>query len=327
MLCAGSGSACAEKPPRPRAGSAPKVTGPTDEPVKGLSEFLIEGANGVGAAEVDAFLESVIGSRTTKALRSNEWATRVNGLESFAILLQPEAPVSSGERSALFKAGVAIVARLIQDKVVPVFLPALATVKALYSPPTLGAQLGKLPALAVPIFTPHIVIRASSSNLRAREEAAATLRHLARAVDPTAVCPSALRPLTHSKSAQGLVGRLQLLHALIEEYGVGSRSGLASSDVLGFVAPLVENAAQQVREAALAVVTLMRPGLTDEALKRNHPALAAKLFLTAKPAVEPLGISGRRLPPLQLAPIEGGAEVKLVPPLARRRTPWALCWA
>merc|ERR1740130_1133362 len=298
-----------DEKPAPAAQNAVSTTG-VRSLTKAVSEFVVEG-DGVSSKDVDSYLESVLGSRITKALRASEWASRVSGLEALGALLAntSDEPHTAAERTAQFKAGISIVARLLQDKVVPVFLPALATVRALYSAHILQVVPADLPAKAVPIFATQIVMRASSSNVRAREEASGALRYLARAVDPTAVCPVALRPPANNKGAPGLVSRLELLHALVEEHGIGSRSGLGSDAVLHFVAPLAENAAQQVREAALAVVALMRPELTDAMLKLQHPALAAKLLPPDKrPGSEPLGISGRRLPPLRIAPAAAGSD-------------------
>ena len=199
-----------------------------------IGDFILEGANGAqpNAGAVDAYLDDIIGSKIVKELRGTEWAGRVQGLEALQNLVKRQAAegaVATGEteaegepsRAALFRACVTVLSRALQDKVVPVYLPALALLAEIYSPPFLS-PLGPdstLPRSAVALFAEKLVFRAGSSNVRAQQESSGALLSLARcdAVGCAPIGPAALRPLSNSKSAHASVGRLELLRTLVSE--------------------------------------------------------------------------------------------------------------
>lgn len=119
-----------------------------------LGDFIIENPGGQpDAAAIDEYLAGALGNgRIVKELRTSEWAARVAGLEALtqqvkrcaAEMLpekatgQEEEGEAADERAALFRACVTVLARALTDKVVPVFLPALALLAEVYSPPFLG---------------------------------------------------------------------------------------------------------------------------------------------------------------------------------------------
>ena len=116
------------------------------KPDETLSEFLVEGVSGVSAADADAYCADVFGPALVKELRAPEWATRVRGLEAVQALINSRlgcecvglAAAGRAEQLSLFKAGVTVLARLVQDKVVPVYLPALQLLDQLFAPSTTG---------------------------------------------------------------------------------------------------------------------------------------------------------------------------------------------
>ena len=118
------------------------------------------------------------------------------------------------------------------------------------------ATAGRLPRAALPHFAGQLVMRAGSSNARAKEESASGLLSLAAsaAVGAAAIGPFALRPLANSKSAHAAVGRLELLRTLVAEYGVGETSGLEIHELLAFSLPLCESASDKSRDAAMGLV-------------------------------------------------------------------------
>lgn len=310
-------------------------------PNAGLGDFIVEvlGSDGQpNAASVDAYLEDVIGPKITKELRGSEWAGRVSGLEALQGLVRRTAaegayasPTGGSEdtavdgepsRQALFRACVTVLARALQDKVVPVYLPALTLLAEIYSPPflqPLGAE-SQLPRSAVSLFAEKLVFRAGSSNVRAQQESAGALLQLARcdAVGPSAIGPAALKPLSNSKSAHAAVGRLELLRTLVTEFGVGKAVGLELRDVLSFALLYVEGAGQvkdadKSRDAAVALVLDLRAQnnavhfdrIVESLRPSALPILKARL---APPAPDALAVSGRKLAPL--APIGGAGGLR-----------------
>lgn len=190
---------------------------PSDGLGGALGDFIIEGPGGPTAEQVDAYLTDVLGPKVVKSLRASEWSERVTGLEQLTKLVQedgsaaapstPRPTGSDGEplgesaaRAALFRAIISVLARALQDKVVPVFLPAISLLTSVYCDEFLK-PLGKdstLPRNALPTFAGQLVSRAGSSNQRAREESSAALLHLARCatVGAAAIGPWALKPLS-----------------------------------------------------------------------------------------------------------------------------------
>lgn len=322
--------------------SAPPKNAPKGQAMavanEAISDFIIEGVNGTAPhpAEIDAYLTDVIGPRVVKDLRcagGAEWASRVKGLEALQQLVRRRAsdaaaatpPVATGgqgpdgedseqvaERSALFRACVTVLARVLQDKVVPVFLPALSLLAELYSPPFLGPiACGPLPKAAIAHFAHQLVFRSGSSNTRAREEAASAILSLARcdAVGAAVLAPWTLRPLSNSKSAHAAVGRLELLRAMVAEFGLGDgagATGLKLADVLAFALPLCESASDKSRDAAVGLVIDVRstdPRRADDLVEQLRPSVQAALRTRLAPPSPKamsgaLSVSGRRLPPL-----------------------------
>ena len=301
---------------------------PSAEP---LSDFIIEASAADGNKEgggnenmpdaeaVDAYLDAVVGSRIVKDLRASEWATRVGAIEALQQLVKRRATEDAvatgsgeqadgvGERSSLFRACVTVLARVLQDKVVPVYLPALALLAEVFSPPFLEPiKSTNLPKAAIPYFAGQLVFRAGSSNQRASSESSAALLSLARtdAVGCAAVGPHALGRLSNSKSAHAATGRLDLLKSLVSEFGVGVGVGLELREVLAFTLPLCEHASEKTRDTAMGVVLDVRaihPVQTDRMLDELRPSAAALVKARLSTPVTSLQVSGRRLPPL--API------------------------
>lgn len=312
-----------------------------------LGEFIIENIGSDGqpnAASVDAYLDDVIGPKIVKELRGTEWAGRVQGLEALQGLVKrtaAEGAYATGEdaaepaegeptRQALFRACVTVLARALQDKVVPVYLPALALLAEIYAPAFL-APLGPestLPRSAVALFAEKLVFRAGSSNVRAQQETSGALLSLARCemVGPAAVGPSALKPLSNSKSAHAAVGRLELLRTLVSEFGVGAAVGLELKPVLNFALLYVEGSGQvkdadKSRDAAVALVLDLRAShssvqvdkLIEQLRPTAMPIIKARLAPpdTGKGSVGlgALAVSGKKLPPL--GPIGGPASIPM----------------
>jgi len=314
-----------------RAGvhSAPQRTPPPKgvvqevlKPHEPLGDFFVETSdNAPNAAAVDAYLEDILGPRVVKDLRCAEWCTRVQGLEALQQLVRKRAsqPVATGagessalvgaERATLFRGCITVLARLLQDKVVPVYLPALSLLASIYSPDFLAPlPSSQLPKAAIPLFTHQLVFRAGSSNVRAREESSKALLHLARchAVGSATIAPWILKPLSNTKQAHAVVGRLELLRTLVAEFGVSAESGLELLEVLNFTCPLCEAASSAARDAAVGLALDVRaidPPRVEALIDDIKPSVLALLkarLAPADPKADPkaLSVSGRKLPPI-----------------------------
>ena len=307
-------------------------------PLEPIGDFIIEVGDGAPTASaVDAYLEDLLGPRIVKDLRGAEWAQRVSGLEAVQKLVQRKAAgadelLATGQqpnsasieatRASLFRGCITVLSRALQDKVVPVFLPALSLLAEVFSSEFLQPIAETpTPRAAVAHFAHQLVFRAGSSNVRAREESSSALLALARceSVGCAAIAHWVLRPLSNSKSSNAVVGRLELIRGLVAEFGLGRSSGLEVHEVLSFTLPLCEAASSSAREAALglvldvrstdarridALVEEMRPGVTQIVKARLAPSESHKSLNT-------LSVSGKRLPPIgsSLAAADHGDEV------------------
>ena len=118
-----------------------------------IGDFLIEGTAGASptAADVDAYLEDVMGPKIVKDLRASsgaEWSSRVNGLDQLQKLCHKKtvsgraasatgaADSADAERAALFRGCITVLARLLQDKGAerPQPFPALSSPPRLVDP-------------------------------------------------------------------------------------------------------------------------------------------------------------------------------------------------
>ena len=157
-----------------------------------LGEYVIEGGP-YTAEQVDEYLTNVLGSACTKNLRSAAWAQRVQvytcygythcgyilatavltvaicllwqGLELLSSLLHNR-KMSVQQPLPLYKACVTVLARALQDKVVPVFLPALQLLIDVYSDDFLLQLPAGQPLHPLPLFARQLVLRSGSSNVR-----------------------------------------------------------------------------------------------------------------------------------------------------------------
>jgi len=242
----------------PGAGPAAEATKEPEpfELVQGLDEFIIEKPSGRSASEVDAYLADIISQPTARNLRSTQWAERVQGLEEVKARLTASRRVAVPEQLAVFKACVTVLARLLQDRVVPVYLPALELLVDLFHDEHLAALPPHLGRAAVALTCDQMVLRCGSSNGRARDESIDAVFHCARshALGPQAVAPHVLKPLANVKSSQAAIGRLELLHRLVIKFGFVRSSGLTHERVVAFAAPLCHSAAEKAREAAFALL-------------------------------------------------------------------------
>jgi len=111
--------------------------------------FVIENElNGVGAEEVDEYISSALpGSTIAADLRSTTWADRLRAVEMLQARVESKGAAAPDEREKLFKVCVTILARVLHDKIVPVYLPALQLLQTLYATtPGLLAGLAMLGA-------------------------------------------------------------------------------------------------------------------------------------------------------------------------------------
>jgi len=220
-----------------------------------LGEYVIEGPS-VTAAQVDEYLTNVLGSVCTKNLRSAAWAQRVQGLELISSLLHDRA--RAVQPLPLYKACVSVLARALQDKVVPVFLPALQLLVDVYSDDFLSQLPAGQPLHPLPLFARQLVLRSGSSNVRAKEESIGAVMQMARSahVGPAELAPYVLHPLANGKekSVHAALGRLELLHSLVIKHGFSPEHGFGVAAVLPFVLPLCSSASDKTREAASALL-------------------------------------------------------------------------
>jgi len=325
QLRTGLHSAPSSKPNAPAPSVAGVVATYVDKGLKIPSgDFIIERSGGPTAADVDEYLTGTLGAKLVKELRSSEWAERVRAIEALQGLVMKANAVatSPADRLALFRACITVLARLLQDKIVPVYLPALQLLTDIYVPSFLGPlPNSEAPRSALSHVAGQLVFRAGSSNVRAREESATAYLHLARCENagPSAVCPHALRPLANSKSQHAVVGRLELLRTLVHEFGVSASVGLEIHQVISFVVPLCESASEKSRDSAFGVLAAAygaHPEDTMAALRDMNANVAGALRLRVSPDSEEegdkskaLAVSGRRLPPLEVHS-EGAAPTK-----------------
>jgi len=229
------------------------------------SELLFLDESGTNDDEADACLSSTLSSTISSGLKSTVWADRVRALEELDALLEARMSCfkSDDEPRQLFRASVAVLSKALHEKLVPVYLPAVGLLVKVFSDSllakvfsgeneksahdTIKAALGHL--------TPPVVLRAGSSNQRAREESAHALTCLClcQRVGAAMLGPIVMRPLANRKSAHAAAGRIELLHALVLKAGINA-PGLALRDVLVFTLPFVESASDKTRDAAQAVI-------------------------------------------------------------------------
>ena len=88
------------------------------------------------------------------------------GLELLSSLLHGGREVQVQEPLPLYKACVTVLARALQDKVVPVFLPALQLLVDVYSDDFLAKLPSGMPLDPLPLFARQLVLRSGSSNVR-----------------------------------------------------------------------------------------------------------------------------------------------------------------
>ena len=165
-----------------------------------LGEYVIEGPS-VTAAQVDEYLTNVLGSVCTKNLRSAAWAQRVQGLELISSLLHDRA--RAVQPLPLYKACVSVLARALQDKVVPVFLPALQLLVDVYADDFLSQLPAGQPLHPLPLFARQLVLRSGSSNVRAKEESIGAVMQMARSAH---VGPAELAPYVQQHGQSGPLG-------------------------------------------------------------------------------------------------------------------------
>ena len=88
------------------------------------------------------------------------------GLELLSSLLHGGREMQVQEPLPLYKACVTVLARALQDKVVPVFLPALQLLVDVYSDDFLAKLPSGMPLDPLPLFARQLVLRSGSSNVR-----------------------------------------------------------------------------------------------------------------------------------------------------------------
>ena len=88
------------------------------------------------------------------------------GLELLSSLLHGGREMQVQEPLPLYKACVTVLARALQDKVVPVFLPALQLLVDVYSDAFLSKLPSGMPLDPLPLFARQLVLRSGSSNVR-----------------------------------------------------------------------------------------------------------------------------------------------------------------
>jgi hypothetical protein len=237
---------------------------------------------------VDEFISSTLNESSLAAdLRSNNWADRLRGVEMLQARVEAKGSAPPDEREKLFQVCVAVLVRVLHDKIVPVYLPALQLLQLLYSAtPGILNGLAMLGRDAAAILVPAIVLRAGSSNVRAREESATAITTLASSphAGASSVCPHALRPLANNKVASAAGGRLELLHTLVIRFGFGSASGMHIKEAITFLLPFYDEANDRTRESAHGIV---REALTADArqtvdfIRTKKPQLAKTLAVRA----------------------------------------------
>lgn len=244
--------------------------------------FLIEEADGASPETVDAALLDALGDNVMVAhLRSAQWADRVLGIQELQAHFEARAAhVSALQRERMFIAVVSVLAHLLKDKLVPVFLPSLELLQCIFSPSLLDGLKPQLLQNATHVLAPQLVSRAGSSNPRAREESANALMHLATTEQAAPVGPHLVRPLANRKAAHAAVGRLECLHTLVLRLGFGRKSGVSLTDALAFALPFHQSASDKIRETAHKVLheaLSVCPVATVKWVSEREPNLARAL--------------------------------------------------
>ncbi|XP_054031902.1 centrosomal protein of 104 kDa [Dryobates pubescens] len=249
------------------APSAPPARGITGEP-----EPLSEKALREASLAVEVFGEALVAGAYSRS-----WSRREDALLAvYSRLLQVPQGTPREELRSMLRAATLLARRASKDIVSSVFQAALKLLKMLLTQYIPRHRLGKAEAAqCVEGALPALLASTGDSSARRRLLAAAFIRELALCAEVRAlqVVPAQLlQPLRPNCAPQLAASRLQLVESLLGELGTEG-SGFTVTNVMKFATGAVEHRAQEVREAALRIIS---------ALYSRHRAAVVELLPPAQ---------------------------------------------
>lgn len=180
---------------------------------------------------------SLCGEYVTRCLFSKNWQLREAAITKIHMRLQEEYENEPGITSCI--PALSTIVRIgVEDKIEKVLLNAVALLDDMLAA-SRRAKVGRSTiAPALDPATANLVEKLSDSKERIRESARKGMEILASSanIGPAVVGAHALRPLNAKQKAawRPIVARLQILTELINQYGLGSSSGIMAPAVMKF---------------------------------------------------------------------------------------------
>lgn len=226
--------------------------------------------------EASAEIANAFGFDTLSGLQSKGWDDRAKAVELVRDRISQ--PPGNDTATKLFSAGIKVVQLLIGDRVMPVYLGALELARLLivdFAPKQDLPQ--ELVDSLLDTTIPLIVEKTSDRNSRSIEATHAAIMAMARALGPRHCMVHVVAPIAATtKETLAIRGRLELLEALIDEFGFSKSTGVSLSAVMGWVKPHLEAADEKIRHAAVEVTVSCyshKGGRTTQYVSNLKPAL------------------------------------------------------
>ncbi|PRW58028.1 centrosomal of 104 kDa [Chlorella sorokiniana] len=204
-------------------------------------------------------LIDLAGEYLARCLHSRTWQLREAALAALArgLAAGRVQGVAAGSADAV-KTLARLLQRTCRDKVAAVFGASLTTLRALVTAAAAGGVAPRDLQSALGDLLPLLVEKAADLNQRTREQATETLVALAGVPEAglrTATAPF-LRPLKPGAAPKVVLGRLQLVAALLPVVGMAGRGGegFQLESLMDFANPALSHSSADVRGAAVALV-------------------------------------------------------------------------
>ncbi|BDA42164.1 Centrosomal protein of 104 kDa [Coccomyxa sp. Obi] len=270
----------------------------------------LSAADAKEASDLSGVLEEFL----VRCLFSKNWQLREAALQYLEKRLSGQELASDAKRDLARSLGPAFRLAL-TDKVPGVYLAGLSLLRAVTQP---GVVAPRECASLASDLAPLLIEKAGENNARVQAAAVDTLLALAQLKD-AALSSLASLFLKPEKATQWkrVLGRLQLLEALIPVFGIGKGDGFSLEPLMKFVGATLGNANADVRAAATRITVLVHSlvgahvrkhlpaGLNPKILEQLEADFAAQ---PASPAAAAGGPSGGRGTDGSGTPLGGGGR-------------------